>query len=200
MRGVQRLASLALVVFAAAGTAFAQARAQLPDMSADMVSSASGRETQGKFYTSKGRIRIESGRGTVMIMDPAHDSGWMLQPERKVAMDMGAQMKAGREAAGKIVSQGPVDPNNPCAVLKGTNCKKLGTETVNDRQTQKWELKDEDGKTVNVWIDPKLWLAVKTQTPDYTGEFRNIKEGPQPESLFQVPADYQKVSRPGGPG
>jgi hypothetical protein len=31
-------------------------------------------------------------------------------------------------------------------------------------------------------------------------EFRNIKEGPQPESLFQVPADYQKVSTPVGPG
>jgi hypothetical protein len=201
----QALASGVLLVYGLLGTGFAQAPGHFPDMSADMVSSGGGLQSQGKFYTSKGRIRVESSRGTIMIMDPAMATGWALNSQRKTAVDVSASMKAAQQSGNKMVGQmSPkeilVDPNNPCAALKGSSCKKLGNEMTNGRQTTKWEVRDSDGKPVYLWIDPKLWLAVKTQTENYTGEFRNIKEGPQPDSLFQVPADYKKVSRPGMPG
>lgn len=197
----QGFASMVLVAFAMLPTVRAQVPAKFPDMSADMVSSSGGMNSQGKFYTSKGRIRLESSRGTIMIMNPAEGTGWLLNTRRKTAMDMSATMKMTQEKLAASSGMNPedvlLDPNNPCAALKGSTCKKLGSETVNGRQTTKWEIHETDGQTINVWVDPKLWLAVKTQTPNYTGEFRNIQEGPQPESLFEVPADYRKVAGPG---
>jgi hypothetical protein len=187
-----------LLIFAVLGAAVAQAPAHFPDMSADMVSSGGGMESQGKFYISKGRIRLESSRATIMIMDPASGTGWALNSQRKTAMDMSASMKAAQQSGSKMLGQmGPkeilVDPNNPCARLEGSSCKKLANESVNGRETTKWEVRDTAGKPTYVWIDPKLGLAVKTQNENYTGEFRNIKEGPQPDSLFEVPGDYKRV-------
>ncbi len=180
--------------------AIAQAQATFTrDFSADSVSHSAGRETDGRFYVSKGRIRMETLRNGVvkgvMIMDPRSKTLWEIMPERNVAMNM-SRMYASMLSS-KDLMQKPVDAKNPCATLTGYTCHKLGAETVNGRQTEKWELTEPNGKATYLWVDPTIPLAIKTQTDQYTGEFRNIKEGPQPESLFTVPPDYRKV---GGPG
>ena len=47
------------------------------------------------------------------------------------------------------------------------------------------------------WLDPKLRFPVKWQGKDGSGEMRNIQEGPQPASLFEVPAGYTKMDMGG---
>ena len=71
-------------------------------------------------------------------------------------------------------------------------CKKLGTETVNGRTCDKWEVTQKSGKTETFWIDQKLHFPIKMINGDITTQYTNIKEGPQDASLFKIPDGYQK--------
>jgi hypothetical protein len=169
------------------------------DFSADLVSNNNGRQTTARFYASKSRTRSEILRNgvpsTVMIMDLENHTGWQLRPNQKMAFDMSAMLKSAQGLVNHNgLGGGPVNGTTPCAALPGYTCRNLGSDEVNGRHTQKWELKDKDGQVTTAWIDPSLPLAVKTQSAQGESEFRNIKEGPQPEQLFQVPADYRKTS------
>jgi hypothetical protein len=130
-----------------------------------------------------------------MIMDLQNHTAWELRPQRKIATDMSAILKSAQGTANSDLLTGALpDPNNPCAAVRDFACHKLGTEDINGRHTEKWEMKDlKDNKLTTLWIDPSLPLAVKTQWEGGSGEYRNIKEGPQPESLFQVPPEYKKL-------
>ena len=73
-------------------------------------------------------------------------------------------------------------------------CKRIGPERVNGRSTVKYEATSPKGEHVTGWIDPKLKFLVKTESAQGRGmELRNIQEGPQQASLFEVPAGYQKM-------
>ena len=53
------------------------------------------------------------------------------------------------------------------------------------------------GQTVtgHVWLDAQWHFILKEALGmGMTGELQNIKEGPQPASLFEVPADYHKTT------
>jgi hypothetical protein len=172
------------------------------DFSADVISQAGGHQTISRFYASKSRTRSEILHNgevvSVMLMDYQNHTGWNLRPRAKVATDMSAFLRNAQTSANKdVLSGAPPDPNNPCAALRGYTCRKLGSEDVDGRHTQKWEMKDTSNRQLmTVWIDPSLPLAVKTQWDGGSGEFRNIREEPQPDSLFEVPSDYKKVPSP----
>jgi hypothetical protein len=190
-------ALIATLVMCVATAAHAQTQF-MRDFSADLVSQVNGQETTARFYASKSRTRSEFLRDgvvrSVMIMDLHNHSGWQLRPQAKVATDMSAFLKSPQNSTNKDVLTGaPPDPSNPCAALRESTCRKLGSEDVNGRQTQKWEIKDKGGKVMTLWIDPSLPLAVKTQWNGGSAEYRNIKESPQPDNLFQVPPDYRKI-------
>lgn len=78
----------------------------------------------------------------------------------------------------------------------------IGKDMVNDRQTEKWELtqhQDRDQKTSRTlqWYDPKLKLHIREELPGgYVRELKNIQEGSQPVSLFELPPGYQKKEMP----
>jgi hypothetical protein len=91
----------------------------------------------------------------------------------------------------------PYDPKNPCSADPGTTCKNLGTETVNGRSTDHWQITHKDGNISDVWIDNSLHFPIKTVSQGTTWELTNIKEGPQDASLFQIPAGYRKMDMPG---
>ena len=69
---------------------------------------------------------------------------------------------------------------------------------INGRNAEKWELVlTMGGQTVtgHVWLDARWHFIVKEALGmGMTGELQNIKEGPQPASLFEVPADYHKMT------
>lgn len=155
-------------------------------------------ETTSKLYVGNRKVRREVFRNAVLtgvqITDYGNKTMWTLMPQQKIAMDQSYLFRS----ISKDLTAGYPDPDHPCASMPDYTCRKLGAETVNGRPTQKWEMKGQDGKSFYSWIDPKLYLAVKGQDVSGFKEFRNIKEGPQPDNLFQVPPDYQKIS--GGPG
>ncbi len=161
----------------------------------------------GKVYVGKGKMRTEMntpGGVMVTIFDPDKKSVWLLDLQQKVAADMRVLMMQSTVVSkwvGMALAWGastqesfkPLDPSHPCAEFRTATCEKVGTEIINGRNTQKWELThDLDGKILKSyqWIDSKLYISIKSQDQDGVRELRNIKEGPQPASLFEVPADY----------
>lgn len=82
-----------------------------------------------------------------------------------------------------------------------TELKLLANEKLESRDTEKWELlvtgKDGNKALSQQWYDPELQVTIREELPGgYVRELRNIKIGPQAATLFEVPADYQKVATP----
>ena len=80
----------------------------------------------------------------------------------------------------------------------------LGKETVNGRQTEKWEMAVTGGSSPSSntyqWYDPELKTNVREQQADvYSRELLDIKVGSQPAALFAVPGDFKEV-KPGQGG
>jgi hypothetical protein len=49
---------------------------------------------------------------------------------------------------------------------------------------------------MTVWYDPKLQAVIRSDDEDGRFELTNIKEGPQPASLFVPPSGYSKMYIP----
>jgi hypothetical protein len=157
--------------------------------------------TQAKVYFAKDKMRIESqgqnprGMGAV-LMNFATSTSTVLMPQQHMYMEMptGTVPQRGLYS---FFQTGDVD--NACDDWKkmqrnqnGT-CRKVGNETVNGRNTVKYEGTSNSGDVNYVWLDPKLRFPVKWQGKNSGGELRNIQEGGQPGSLFEIPAGYTKM-------
>lgn len=74
----------------------------------------------------------------------------------------------------------------------------LGTETVNERQAEKWEITVTPAKGASSvsyqWYDGELGTIIREEQPGgYVRDVYEIRTGPQPASLFTVPDAYSKV-------
>ena len=194
-----RMVNLAAIVFAVLLLLVPYSVAQIPQLTpfaADMqVNSKSGTEVTGKIYITPEHMRSEmqtQGFGGVVITTFATKTVDVLMPQQHMYMEMTGKDMPNRPGA--TPSLKPFrDPSNPCAYEEGATCKKIGTESVNGRSCDHWQITDKNGKVVNVWIDQKLHFPIKTVTGDTTIQLTNIQEGSQPASLFQIPAGYQKM-------
>ncbi len=161
--------------------------------------------SQAKIYFGKDKLRFESANkdphgGGAMIMNLATQTSTVVMDQQHMYMELPAQM-ANQRLAYNFFRTGDVE--NACsdwmqmAANKGSSCHKVGSETVNGRSTVKYEGTNSKGETGYFWIDPKLRFPVKWQSKDNkSGELRNIQEGSQPASLFEIPAGYKKFEMP----
>ncbi len=197
-----RLALVALFVFLSAALPLLAQQRPTP-FSADMkMTGGRGMDMTGKMYFGGEKIRMDMNapQGTsVMLVDPVKRTSYMLMPEQKMYMEFNAAMARRRTPDMK-----PMDPENPCANTPDTTCKKVGTETVNGRNCDKWEFTT-SGRVTNYWVDKRLMFPVKMTGEGTSWELTNIKEGPQDAKLFEIPPDYQKMDMGGmmggrGPG
>lgn len=209
MKIITRLTlSFAIMLYAA----FAQMPGQ-PQFSADMKMTNQHMPDgmTGKLFFDAGKMRMDmqmaAGRGPMggnvsMIHNGATKTSYMLMNDEKMYMEMKSNGRMGR---------GPRMPDvrhytgNPCETEEGMTCKKVGEETVNGRDCEKWEFTSasDPSKNHTAWIDKKLHIPVKNVSAESTFELSNIKEGAQDKKLFEVPSDYQKfdpASMMGGRG
>ena len=181
------------------------------NFSADFVSTrASGVGGSGKIFVSNDKVRYESdhtmatGGKPIMIMDFSQHATNMLMPDRR----MYVSFPQGRGMT--VPFWHLMDVNNACAEWqayaaqmktdsKVKSCHKAGTETLNGRSAVKYVITSEDGKIGTVWIDPNLKTMLKHASSNGTVELKNIKEGPQPASLFEIPKGYQQMAGMPGP-
>ena len=169
------------------------------EFSAEMFDSKKP-ESQAKIYMGKDRMRIEAGKKDArapgaFIMNLETQSSTILMDQQHMYMEMPAQMMAQRTPY-RFFRTGDVD--SACSDWlaqswnKGGTCHKVGNETVNGRSTVKFEGTNSRGEAGTMWIDPKLRFPVKWEGKNSSGELRNIQEGSQPASLFEVPSGYTK--------
>lgn len=157
-------------------------------------------EPQAKIYFGKDKIRFESGKkdpraGGALIMNLATQSSTVVMDQQHMYMEMPAQIAAQRNTY-HFFRTGDVD--SACTDWlaqswnKGGTCHKVGSDTVNGRSTVKYEGTNSRGEAGTIWLDPKLRFPVKWEGKNGGGELRNIQEGSQPASLFEIPAGYTK--------
>jgi hypothetical protein len=146
------------------------------------------KETLGKVFVSGQKIRqeITDNKGVVGISIIRLDKEvmWMLMTEDKQYIEYDfkkAKLEWMKQGTDMIESQTV-----------------LGTEMLNGYMCTKtkYVYKDKSYGTMIQWMADKLQFGIKTESTVSgkvsTTEYRDIKEGLQPDSLFEIPAGYTK--------
>lgn len=169
-----------LVFFAVslAVTAFAQ------EFSADMVMTQNGVTTNAKVFMSGQKSRMEAP-GSISISRMDKKVMWILMPEQKMYMEQAFDPSKMMASSEKVEGELERTP--------------LGKDTVDGKVTDKYKVTYEIQGMRNEmyqWIESGFNFPIKTSSLDgsWSAEYRNIKTGPQPDSLFEVPAGYKKFS------
>jgi Domain of unknown function (DUF4412) len=161
-------------------------------------------DNQTKIYFAKDKVRFDTkgsdAKGGSVLMNLTTQSMIVIMPQQHMYMEMPAQMKDKRNVFSFFKT---TDVENACgdwlklADNKGGSCHKIGSADVNGRSTVQYEGTNAKGEVSHVWLDPKLRFPIKWQTKNSDGELRNIQEGPQPDSLFEIPAGFTKMDMGG---
>jgi hypothetical protein len=178
------------------------------DFSAEIVTRHQGEpdKNPAKIYVTKNKLRVESagrnGQSAAILMDFATQTTDMLMTAQNMYMEFPAGKGPGAQRLGAFFR--PTDIENACgewqklATHPGGECHKVGNETVNGRNTVKYEAKSADGDASTIWLDPKIAFPVKWEGKNSGGELQNIQVGSLSSSLFEVPAGYRKMDMPAG--
>lgn len=166
--------------------------ALVSEFSADLtVTDAKGKVTTGKFFMKGEKLRQEvtGNDGTAVTI---------VRLDKKVSWTLLSDNQYMEIAF-------PFDPKNP-EQSTGIQYEKtvLGNENVNgyDCQVVQYTYKEKKYGIVVQWVANKYQFAVRTESKDAKGkligttDYTNIKTSRQPDSLFEVPAGYQKMTIP----
>jgi hypothetical protein len=154
------------------------------DFSADMISTTKSGIFKGKMFISKDKTRMETPE-SISISRMDRKLVWILMPKEKKYMEQ--SFDPGKAVATSEKVNGEIER------------KLIGQEKIDGKMTNKYQVVYTQNKkkvTILQWIAAGLQMPVKTAAVDnsWTMEYKNIKRAKQPDSLFEVPADYQKFS------
>ena len=138
----------------------------------------------GKIFVKGEKVRQETseeGEAQIMIIRPDKKVTWMITPDEKTYMEMPYQSED------KTFEEWTAE--------KEKKAKFLGEETASGLPCKKFETV-EDGEKTFFWIPKQFAFPIKVEDAEVTMEYINIKEGPLPDSLFELPAGYEKMSMP----
>jgi hypothetical protein len=199
-RSIARISCFCALMLAAS---FVVAQAEF---SADIVDlQKPGTPTQAKIYFAKDKMRIESqtasAHGGTVIMNFVTQTGTVLIPQQHIYMEMPMQAQTQRMGYASAFFQAG-DVENACGDWQKMghtqgSCHKVGSDTVSGRSTVKYETTNASGDISHFWLDPKLRFPVKWEGKNNSGELRNIQEGAQAASLFEIPAGFTKMDMGG---
>ena len=166
-----------------------------------------------KIFVGNTRARLNrqrdlSGYHSVqsLIVDSEAHSVFLLVPEKKSYVE--STELAEDISHGASIFR-PRDPSNPCAewiemVRKHyqveLRCRKIRDEILDGRQTENWQgSATPAGGWGDIWYDPKLRFVIKLRSYPKRAllegyDLQEIQEGPQPDTLFELPDDYVRMS------
>lgn len=201
IQSVRRMCCV-LSVTLAASLAFAQA-----EFSADIVDlHKSGAPTLAKIYFAKDKMRIEAqksgAQSGAIVVNFATQTSTILMDQQHMYMEIASKTQGQEMGYGASFFR-TGDVENACGdwqkttQTQGGTCRKVGNDLVSGRNTVKYETTSASGELGHFWLDPALRFPVKWQGKSSEGELRNIHEGAQPASLFEVPTGYTKMDMGG---
>jgi hypothetical protein len=196
--------ALSLALGLCCSVALHETSASAEQFSADLVTmSARGQASGGvgKVYVGNGVVRIETPdlRNGRFLVNAGASTAFFVMPAQRVFIDA----KRSSRLAQILV---PVDPGDPCRawqamakIAGGANdgarwqCERLGADAVGGMTAVKYRATSPRGDADYGWIDLRLRFPVKFTFADGAGfALDNIREAPQPATLFAIPADYRK--------
>jgi len=200
MKNMRRTIALSLSIVMAVlvlNTAVTVQAGTTTEFSADnvMIKPDGKEETIGKIYVSPNMMRSEMNmqqQGTMIsIVRQDQKKFFMIMPDKKKYYE------------NPLTDQ---DLDDLQGMMMNANMKKkvekLGTETVNGFVCEKQQVTttmDMMGQTITTtsthWKAKELDIPIRTK--DDKGnitELRNIKQGPQPKDIFEIPQGYKKVA------
>lgn len=185
-----RLGFVIAGVFILSGIGFAA------EFSADMVQTREKALNKGKLYVKGGKIRqeITVGRKQIVIVRPDKKLVWTLDPATKIYMVVTQKIMRGFD-----------DPAFRAGVKKIGAPKRVVKETVNGYLCEKrrWVTKGTPATTLTEWVSRQLGIVLKSEmkAPWATTviEYKNIKVGKVPDSLFEIPKGYKAMTPPPAP-
>jgi hypothetical protein len=164
----------------------------------------------GRIYVSRTHVRIEDDPDMrdVYLADVGSGAAFILDNKNHAYINL-----PGLGALYQVLV--PQNPKDPCPQwhlmpkdgyspeLGVWTCVRVGAEKINGRSTIKYALSSNEGERLTAWIDETLRFAVKFESrndglPGASGglEVRDILEGAQPQELFLLPDEYQKIELP----
>lgn len=154
------------------------------DFSADLVSNMAGGSMNGRIFMTKGKMRMETPQSvTITRMDKKII--WVLMPTQKMYMEQAVNPDKTKGLSKKV--EGEIDRQ------------KIGKENVNGYAADKYKItytNKGNKESIFQWVSPDIDMPVKTSdiAGKWSMELKNIKIGPVPGSLFEVPKGYSKFS------
>lgn len=161
------------------------------EFSSDIVMTTEGKKMTGRMYAKGELSRMEmtaEGNRVISITRVDKKVSWTLMPEQKMYMEMPLNTK-----------------DTPKTEIKGETDRKLeGSETIDGHPTNKYLITYKEGTTtgkVYQWWATDINFPLRTADVNnkWVHEYKNVKVGTQPDSLFEVPAGYYKMQMPGMP-
>jgi hypothetical protein len=164
------------------------------EFSADTITTVKDGPTMtGKIYFKPDRFKMDMKTHEDMSMIARVDKKvmWSIMEKQKTYMEMPLDLKNKPKVDEKF--EGEIER------------KEVGRETIDGHPTKKYlitfQVNDKKSQVFQ-WLATDIKFPVKTASIDgsWAQEFKNIKIGSQPDSLFEVPAGYQKMQMPQMPG
>ncbi len=167
------------------------------EFTADFVEKQGQATVTGRIWVKGDKIRREvqkGGEAGVVIMRLDQGVVWNIVPDQKRYMET------------PNVRRSDVDsPEMKKELEKMAERRELGKERVNGYECDKTQFmyRDKAMGTMAQWVSKKLGHPVKVEHRGPKGEiisfieYRNIHEGAVSDSLFELPAGYEKTELPG---
>jgi hypothetical protein len=154
------------------------------DFSADVVQKTKEFSAQGKIFTSGDKTRMEVPQATTIIRRDKNIM-WVLMPAQNMYMEQ--PIRTNNIVVAREKMPGEIERVS------------MGQESIDGQMTTKYRITYSEGgtkTTIYQWFSSGLPIPVKTMTEDgsWTMEYKNIKTGKQPDSLFEIPAGFKKFS------
>jgi hypothetical protein len=162
-------------------------RVAAEEFSADFIMRSPGEllPIKGRIFVKNALIRhqvSERGDERVTIVRPDKGVIWVLNDDDKMYLEVAYQ-----ESDRRFDSWTPEDESR---------AKYLGKETISGVPCKKFELLVDGSRSV-YWIAEKLSFPVKIESQEGILEYKNIVEGGANDTLFEPPADYERITMDG---
>jgi len=155
------------------------------DFSADMVSSSGGEVVQAKFYSSGDKMRTEMA-GSIVITRLDINKSYIIMPSERMYMEQPIQRQMLPKRSKELGSE--------------VERLELGDDTVDGKHAKKFKvIYDEGSKREELyqWLtDSGFPIRMEAVDGSWSVEYKNLSMGSQPESLFEPPEGFEKLSMP----
>ena len=170
------------------------AQTPMRPFSADQVLKVGAKTMMGKVYATENAMRMEvqdNGKQIISIVRADRKVVWSLLPDRKMYMELPLPSLSDVATLPQVPGAENIQHTSLGAEQVATHlCDKSRVQATSKGRTStfiEWAAGDLNGFVVKREDDKGKWSI----------EYRNVQFKPQDQSLFEIPAGYQKLSMTG---